>query len=392
MMEPTTTPKRTAEQRAEEEEIRRHHAVKPVRQRPAGAITQQSFTAILNLVARFKAMREAQGLTLADVAQRMGIDAPALSRLETGKMLNPTAATLHKWAEALGQSLDVGLSAVEVEPRKRRIAKRQHFSARFYLRNFAEPMFSRKLCVYEFSKKRWDLDRTPEGIGWSLHLCSVIDMEGNRTDEYDRFLKTFVEDPAIPPLRRLAMGGDLADADRSAIALFMALTLARLPEMMSGAMTEYLVQIPSPDRSELEELTKWWCKRAGKPYDSKSVAEFLKPGCLSAVWAWSKSLQRRLAHWEWHVLRTSRDRPFVTSDWPVFAQHDLNEGMGVVSFPVSSETALLLIFGGQLNASRDQAGEVRDVNLRTMCRASRFVAACKVTFPGDDALLKRATP
>jgi hypothetical protein len=31
--------------------------------------------------------------------------------LETGKMLNPTLATLHKWAESLGQKLDVGLSS-----------------------------------------------------------------------------------------------------------------------------------------------------------------------------------------------------------------------------------------------------------------------------------------
>jgi transcriptional regulator with XRE-family HTH domain len=40
----------------------------------------------------------------------MGIDPPALSRLETGKMLNPTLPTLHKWAEALGQNLNVDLS------------------------------------------------------------------------------------------------------------------------------------------------------------------------------------------------------------------------------------------------------------------------------------------
>jgi transcriptional regulator with XRE-family HTH domain len=67
--------------------------------------------AILGPVARFKAARENQGLTLAEVANRMGIDAPALSRLETGKMLNPTLATLHKWAEALGQKLEVDLSS-----------------------------------------------------------------------------------------------------------------------------------------------------------------------------------------------------------------------------------------------------------------------------------------
>ena len=105
-------PKReqNTEQRAEEAAVRNQHAANPVRQRPADAINQRSFAAILNLLARFKAVRESQGLTLAVLAERMGIDAPALSRLETGKMLNPTLATLHKWAEALGQKLDVEVS------------------------------------------------------------------------------------------------------------------------------------------------------------------------------------------------------------------------------------------------------------------------------------------
>ena len=109
-MKPSMKPKRTAEQRAEEEAIRRQHAANPIRQRPASAINPQSFAAILQLVERFKTVRESQALTLAEVAERMGIDAPALSRLESGKVLNPTLATLHKWAEALGQKLDVDLS------------------------------------------------------------------------------------------------------------------------------------------------------------------------------------------------------------------------------------------------------------------------------------------
>jgi DNA-binding XRE family transcriptional regulator len=110
-MKPTIKPQPTAEQRAEEEVVRREHAANPVRRRPPGTIQQRSLAAILALVARFKAVRESQGLTLAQVADRMGIDAPALSRLETGKVLNPTLATLHKWAEALGQKLEFDLSA-----------------------------------------------------------------------------------------------------------------------------------------------------------------------------------------------------------------------------------------------------------------------------------------
>jgi len=111
-MKPPIKPARTAEQRAEEEAIRRQHAAKPIRKAPTSAISSQSFEAILDLVTRFKGVRESQGLTLAEVADRMGIDSPALSRLETGKMLNPTLATLHKWAEALGQKLHVDVSPV----------------------------------------------------------------------------------------------------------------------------------------------------------------------------------------------------------------------------------------------------------------------------------------
>jgi ribosome-binding protein aMBF1 (putative translation factor) len=110
-MKPTTKPERSVQQRAQEAAIRRQHAAQPVGGRPAGAVNQESFRSIISLLARFKAARENQGLTLAEVAQRMEIDAPALSRLETGKTLNPTLATLHKWAEALGQKLKIDLTS-----------------------------------------------------------------------------------------------------------------------------------------------------------------------------------------------------------------------------------------------------------------------------------------
>jgi ribosome-binding protein aMBF1 (putative translation factor) len=110
-MKPTTKPERTAQQRIDEEAIRRQHAANPVRGRTGATLDQQSFGAVLSLLARFKAARESQGLTLAEVAQRMEIDAPALSRLESGKMLNPTLGTLHKWAEALGQKLNIDLAS-----------------------------------------------------------------------------------------------------------------------------------------------------------------------------------------------------------------------------------------------------------------------------------------
>jgi len=59
-MKPTMKPKRTAEQRAEEETVRRQHAANPIRQLPAAALNRQSFAALLSLVARFKAVGNAR--------------------------------------------------------------------------------------------------------------------------------------------------------------------------------------------------------------------------------------------------------------------------------------------------------------------------------------------
>ena len=111
-MNPATKPIRSAEQKAEEEATRQLHAANPIRTLPASAIDQESFAVILGLIAKFKAVREKQGLSLAEVATRMGVDAAALVNFESGKNLNPTMATLCKWAEALGHRLDVDLMAV----------------------------------------------------------------------------------------------------------------------------------------------------------------------------------------------------------------------------------------------------------------------------------------
>jgi DNA-binding XRE family transcriptional regulator len=56
-------------------------------------------------LADLKKAREAAGLSLADVADRSGIDKAALSRLENGIHDNPTVETLLRYAAALGKKL-----------------------------------------------------------------------------------------------------------------------------------------------------------------------------------------------------------------------------------------------------------------------------------------------
>ena len=62
------------------------------------------------LAPRMKALRTKKALTMKDVASMMGVDAPYLSRLENGKVPNPTVGTLRKWAEALGLEMRFSLA------------------------------------------------------------------------------------------------------------------------------------------------------------------------------------------------------------------------------------------------------------------------------------------
>ena len=60
---------------------------------------------LLTMLATLKKHREAQGLSLADVADRSGVDRPAISRLENGQYLNPTMDTLYRYAKAVGAEI-----------------------------------------------------------------------------------------------------------------------------------------------------------------------------------------------------------------------------------------------------------------------------------------------
>jgi DNA-binding phage protein len=64
-------------------------------------IEAEALLELRRFVARLRDYRESQGITLVEIAERSGIDAPALSRLETGRT-NPTFATLSRYARALG--------------------------------------------------------------------------------------------------------------------------------------------------------------------------------------------------------------------------------------------------------------------------------------------------
>ena len=62
--------------------------------------------------------RERQRLSITEMAERTGIDRATISKLETGKLANPTLSTLRTYARALGRRLTWILEAAEVgDPR-----------------------------------------------------------------------------------------------------------------------------------------------------------------------------------------------------------------------------------------------------------------------------------
>jgi hypothetical protein len=83
-----------------------------------GPIRQGNIMALLSALAVLKRHRDEQGLSLADVSERSGMDRAMLSRLENGKILNPTMETLWRYADAIGTqfSLFVGPFPAGSEP------------------------------------------------------------------------------------------------------------------------------------------------------------------------------------------------------------------------------------------------------------------------------------
>lgn len=117
MSDTTKAPKteRTPEQKAEEKRIRDMHRQTPIRDVPADTLRGADVEQLLTFIAAVRREREAQGLTVEQLATRAGIDAGVLSRFESGQAFNPTVSTLYRIAAARGRSLVLTLDATPVQ-------------------------------------------------------------------------------------------------------------------------------------------------------------------------------------------------------------------------------------------------------------------------------------
>jgi DNA-binding XRE family transcriptional regulator len=68
-------------------------------------VSHGEYLDLLAMLGKLKKHREAQGLSLSDIADRSGMDRSAISRLENGQYLNPTVDTLYRYAQAVGAEI-----------------------------------------------------------------------------------------------------------------------------------------------------------------------------------------------------------------------------------------------------------------------------------------------
>ena len=112
----------TPEQEAAEQAIRERFQ----RERPTlqDLVDRGDITAVFTMgeywelrktFAALRALREQQGLSISDMAERTGMDRAMISRLENGQVDNPTVATMNRYTKALGKRV-VG-SLVDAEDR-----------------------------------------------------------------------------------------------------------------------------------------------------------------------------------------------------------------------------------------------------------------------------------
>jgi ribosome-binding protein aMBF1 (putative translation factor) len=96
------TPAARAREKADREAVEREF---PPAIRDFEVPTEDVMRTLARSLEELRRTREEQGLSLSDVSERTGMDRAMISRLETGKVTNPTVSTLQRYARALGKRM-----------------------------------------------------------------------------------------------------------------------------------------------------------------------------------------------------------------------------------------------------------------------------------------------
>jgi hypothetical protein len=272
----------------------------------------------------------------------------------------------------------------------------KHYVPQRYLAGFASTGDARLI---------WMLDKQTGALS-NPAIKRVAQERSYYPEEVERILARQVEDPAHKVLRRLREGSRLRASDRSALALYVATMIARVPrrrrqarelvpdtlERTCARVREALHRIaqskdPSFLRQKLAELSDIQERYA------KSLPDDLQR-MIEAPWP-SAVMIETIERMVWRVVRTGGPVRFVTSDNPAYYFESLGIGReeSELVLPLSTDIALVGNWQGEPGSTIYEDAQqqiVREINRRQVHGAERFVFYhCRATWLETLAATKR---
>jgi len=257
-----------------------------------------------------------------------------------------------------------------------------HYTPQKYLEGFRDRKRVDLPMIWQFDKKK---------VNWAFaSIKNVANEKGFYTVEDERLLSAKVEGPANPILDKLRARKTISDAERKALADYIATMLTRIPRLRgirediapqalkescddycelvrnlarSGLLTE------SEAKAKLDEADEF--ERRAKANIPEVLSEHIK-----RPWPTARILEI-VGSMAWRFVATSGPSYFLTSDDPASFFHSFGLGTpkAELIFPISSEVALHA--GWQDRPWRDirpvKQVIVKEFNRRIALGASRFV-------------------
>jgi hypothetical protein len=297
---------------------------------------------------------------------------------------------------------------------------KHHYLPQFYLREFTDPDVPHGhdpyIWVYSLAKCTWRR-RGPHNVAAESDYYAFTDQTGNKSHEVEKMLSQ-VESMTAPVVREKVLNQQLlGEEDRATIATFVALMLMRVPAQhehignfkaeVAQRILQVIYQVHMQNPETLEAFKRDYRKETGKHDLDDLRPEHLdptrykirttRPAAIGISFSALTDCARVIAEMGWTFLVSQPPNYFITSDYPFSMLDPTNEnqayGHGLafknveVSLPLTRNLALFA--GWQSKGTRWLPASqriVKQVNLRSMLSASRFLVAPKPDFPGADKL------
>lgn len=289
--------------------------------------------------------------------------------------------------------------------------KRQHFLPRFYLENFST---NGLVAVYDRIQDTVRLQQ-PVNTGVIGHFYTMEDAEGRKRFELEHLLSEY-ESKARPVIDKLAARGDINADERSDLAIFIALSAIRTPDIVDSLkasnsdMVTHVMKRMFNDVDEVAARLREDPDCTGKTDDqvraeAKLMVELAQNDGVKVStehrWAVGIAIHMALeiapifADRRWIVLHRNDDKKsFVTTDTPVLlttvaprTKSFWGVGFGntdaLVFFPLK-ESCTMAMHGNSGDLLHTEVGteKVRQLNLAMASKCQRFVIG------RDEALLR----